>query len=116
MPTRNLLEALRRARGGLLRFVLVSSLASCSPSRPDRPHREDDPRRPIEFYGQSNESGHIVPLFNPRREAWKDHFLLDGLEIVGLTPTGRATARVLGMNTPTRIELRAALRARVDRT
>jgi HNH endonuclease len=64
--------------------------------------------------GLDPESGHIIPLFNPRREAWEDHFLSDGLEIIGRTPTGRVTVRVLGMNTPTRIELRAALRARVS--
>ena len=65
--------------------------------------------------GIDPESGRIIPLFNPRREAWEDHFLLDGLEIGGRTPTGSVTARVLGMNTPTRIQLRAALRARGHR-
>jgi nucleoside-diphosphate-sugar epimerase len=53
MPTRNLLHAFRDAHPGVGRFVLVSSLASYGPSTRDRPHREDDPRRPIEFYGQS---------------------------------------------------------------
>jgi nucleoside-diphosphate-sugar epimerase len=53
MPTRNLLEALRRGHPGLRRFVLFSSLASYGPSRLGAPHREDSPRLPIEFYGQS---------------------------------------------------------------
>lgn len=53
MPTRNLVEALRDAFPEVRRFVHVSSLASYGPSRRDAPHREDGPRRPIEFYGQS---------------------------------------------------------------
>ena len=53
MPTRNLIEALRDAHPEVRRFVHVSSLASYGPSRRDAPLREDDPRRPIEFYGRS---------------------------------------------------------------
>ena len=53
MPTKNLVEALRAAHADVGRFVFVSSLASYGPSRKDRPHVESDPRRPIEYYGQS---------------------------------------------------------------
>jgi nucleoside-diphosphate-sugar epimerase len=53
MPTKNLLAALRDAHPEVKRFVLMSSLSSYGPSRPDAPHHEDSPRRPIEFYGQS---------------------------------------------------------------
>ncbi len=53
MPTQNLVEALGRAHPGVKRFVHVSSLTSYGPSKPERPHVESDPRRPIEFYGQS---------------------------------------------------------------
>ncbi len=53
MPTRNLIEALRDAFPEVRRFVHVSSLASYGPSRRDAPLREDAPRRPIEFYGES---------------------------------------------------------------
>ena len=48
----------------------------------------------------------IVLLFNPRQDAWNDHFVLRGGEIVGLTPTGRATVQLLNMNAPHRVELR----------
>ena len=48
----------------------------------------------------------IVPLFNPRRDAWNDHFVFRGSVIVGLTPTGRATVRLLNMNHPRRVKLR----------
>lgn len=53
MPTRNLLAATAEAHSDVSRFTLVSSLSSYGPSKPDRPLRETDPRRPIEFYGKS---------------------------------------------------------------
>jgi len=39
------------------------------------------------------ESGEEVPLFNPRKNAWKDHFIWsdDGIQIIGVTAIGRAT-------------------------
>lgn len=47
-----------------------------------------------------------TPLFNPRQHRWSDHFRLRDGEIIGLTPIGRATARLLNMNAPQRVELR----------
>ena len=52
------------------------------------------------------ESGAVVPLFHPRRDAWSTHFAVPSGRIVGLTPTGRATVRLLNMNAPRRVELR----------
>jgi nucleoside-diphosphate-sugar epimerase len=52
-PTRNLIHAFRDAYPEVRRFVHVSSLTAYGPSTRDRPHREDSPRRPVEFYGQS---------------------------------------------------------------
>jgi hypothetical protein len=37
---------------------------------------------------------------------WSDHFSVSGAQIVGLTPVGRATARLLNMNDVRRVELR----------
>jgi 5-methylcytosine-specific restriction endonuclease McrA len=51
-------------------------------------------------------TGAIVRLFNPRQDTWEDHFRLDGGTIVGLTPCGRVTARLLNMNAPRRVQLR----------
>jgi HNH endonuclease len=51
----------------------------------------------------------VTPLFNPRRDAWDREFLMDGPRIVGLTPIGRVTVRVLAMNAPQRLELRRML-------
>ncbi len=41
-----------------------------------------------------------VPLFNPRKQQWSEHFIwtLDGIKILGTTPIGRATCNRLDMN------------------
>lgn len=46
------------------------------------------------------QTGEIVPLFNPRDQHWSDHFRWseDGLRIVGLTATGRATVIALHLS------------------
>lgn len=62
--------------------------------------------------GIDPESGEAVRLFNPREQSWAEHFELHGPHIAGLTPCGRATVRVLSMNTGQRLQLRAALLAR----
>src|SRR5579871_2577164 len=45
-------------------------------------------------------TGQEVALFHPRRQQWSDHFAWDeeGLTVVGLTPTGRATIILLRLN------------------
>lgn len=48
--------------------------------------------------GLDPESGGDAPLFNPRREAWRDHFRWEGVTIAGLTRTGRATVSTLRLN------------------
>jgi hypothetical protein len=52
------------------------------------------------------ETGDKVDVFNPRTDAWSDHFDLSEGKIVGLSAVGRATARLLNMNHPRRVELR----------
>lgn len=46
------------------------------------------------------QTGEMAPLFNPRRQVWRDHFTWsdDGTEMIGLTPIGRATIVRLRMN------------------
>jgi hypothetical protein len=51
----------------------------------------------------------VVPLFNPRTDSWSDHFRFEDVRIVGRTPVGRATVRLLRMNAPYRIEVRHEL-------
>jgi 5-methylcytosine-specific restriction endonuclease McrA len=62
--------------------------------------------------GVDDETGAIIPLFHPRTQRWEDHFRLEDIRIVGLTPTGRATVRVCGMNSPRRLQLRLTLQTR----
>jgi len=54
-----------------------------------------------------------VPLFHPRQHRWRDHFSWseDFTEIIGLTPTGRATVAVLQLNRAGIIHLRRVLYA-----
>ena len=52
------------------------------------------------------DTGELVALFNARQDVWRDHFVLREGQIVGLTPTGRATVRLLNMNATRRVELR----------
>ena len=47
-----------------------------------------------------------VDLFNPRTDEWSEHFAISAGMVVGLTPIGRATARLLNMNDLRRVELR----------
>ncbi len=54
-------------------------------------------------------TGAIVPLFNPRADVWESHFEWQGPTLVGLSPTGRATIHVLGINRDFRIALRRSL-------
>ena len=58
------------------------------------------------------ESGSVVPLFHPRVDSWEHHFAHTNLQIVGLTPTGRATVALLRMNAPDRVEVRRELAQR----
>jgi hypothetical protein len=40
----------------------------------------------------------FVRLFDPRLDRWGEHFVLDGVRIVGLTPSGQVTASLLRFN------------------
>jgi hypothetical protein len=55
------------------------------------------------------DSGKVVELFHPRRDQWTDHFAISNGEIRGLSPCGRATVRLLQMNSRRRVELRMDL-------
>ncbi len=62
-------------------------------------------RRCNEFKGTQThaydpQTGDRVALFNPRWQAWNEHFAWsgDGTEILGLTACGRATVIALQMN------------------
>jgi HNH endonuclease len=67
-------------------------------------------RKSIQLTAQDPQSGAVVPLFNPRQHAWSEHFVwsVDGLLLLGLTPTGRATITALALNWERVIAIRAA--------
>ena len=51
----------------------------------------------------------VVLLFNPRNNNWSDHFRREHALIIGLTASGRATVRLLRMNSEARVEIRSEL-------
>ncbi len=51
-----------------------------------------------------------VRIFNPRQQAWNEHFRLNGdFSIEGLTPVGRATIDALSANRSRIISIRQEL-------
>jgi hypothetical protein len=54
-------------------------------------------------------TGTIVELFHPRQQAWGEHFAIRDARIIGSSPTGRATVRLLDMNEGRRVRLRREL-------
>lgn len=49
-----------------------------------------------------------VPLFNPRKHRWTDHFRWDSYRIIGTTAIGRATVFALHLNHSRRLLIRQA--------
>lgn len=47
--------------------------------------------------GVDPKTGTVASLFNPRTQRWSEHFRWsdDGIRIIGISPTGRATVDVL---------------------
>jgi hypothetical protein len=54
-------------------------------------------------------TGSLTSLFHPREDDWDEHFEWDGALIIGRTPRGRATVKLLTMNHPDYVLLREAL-------
>lgn len=57
------------------------------------------------------QTGAFVSLFHPRCQRWDDHFVLHGVVIEPLTAEGKATARLLRLNTDKRVVERQLLLA-----
>jgi hypothetical protein len=86
-----------RSRGGAADLAnLAWACPACNLHKSDRVEAVDP------------ESGVIVPLFNPRRDDWSEHFRWQGYQIVGFTSVGRATVFVLSLNHPRRLMIRKA--------
>lgn len=58
--------------------------------------------------GIDPQSRKLIPLFHPRRDSWDDHFKWRGIYIMGKTAIGRATIRVLHMNSEEQLSLRSS--------
>ena len=54
------------------------------------------------------QTGRAVPLFDPRRDRWYDHFRWEEYELVPMTAVGRATAAALDLNHSRRLRIRQA--------
>ena len=61
--------------------------------------------------GLDPDTGELTRLFHPRTDVWEDHFEWSAHLLVGRTPIGRTTVRVLAMNQPIMRAVRAALLA-----
>jgi hypothetical protein len=48
-------------------------------------------------------SGAFIRLFNPRLDRWDEHFVMDGVRIIGLTPIGQVTVTLLRFNMDERL-------------
>jgi hypothetical protein len=78
-----------RSRGGTTTVDnLCLACAACNGRKHARTHALDPA------------SGLEAPLFNPRQQRWHEHFFwsTDSTEIIGQTPTGRATIAALRLN------------------
>lgn len=51
-------------------------------------------------------TGVLVPFFNPRTQQWSNHFKVDGIEILSLTPEARVTVKILDLNMEDRLRER----------
>ena len=60
--------------------------------------------------GIDPDTGQVIPLFNPRRDRWDEHFAWDELRIVGRSPVGRTRVGLLQLNSPARLRVRRATR------
>ncbi|HQU43707.1 MAG TPA: HNH endonuclease [Pirellulales bacterium] len=52
--------------------------------------------------------GLLVRLFHPRRDVWSEPFMRRGDLVIGLTPVGRGTVRLLDMNDDDRRQIRSS--------
>ena len=83
------------ADGETIAENLALACVSCSLRKGARQNLED------------SETGEVVSIFNPRQQAWKEHFDWNGVQVVGLTATGRATVQALDLNRATMLAIRA---------
>ena len=52
------------------------------------------------------QTGGAVNFFHPRQDVWEEHFIWEGVRLIGVTATGRATVEALEMNRPVILAIR----------
>ncbi len=55
------------------------------------------------------ETGNLTPLYHPRQQSWSEHFEIQDGRIIGITPVGRVTVRLLKLNLGGRVVDRQVL-------
>lgn len=56
---------------------------------------------------KDSNTGELVFIFNPRLQLWQEHFAWSGVQVIGLTATGRVTVQALDLNRLTMLAIRA---------
>ncbi|PSB28283.1 HNH endonuclease [Stenomitos frigidus] len=56
---------------------------------------------------EDSETGESVPIFNPRKQVWREHFRWEGVRVIGLTAVGRATVDALRLKRTIILAIRA---------
>jgi hypothetical protein len=70
-------------------------------------------RKAARVAARDPETGLVVHLFHPRRDAWCEHFeWVENWRVAGKSGKGRATVSALGMNFPRNVAIRADLAGR----
>jgi hypothetical protein len=85
------------SRGGL---TDLDNLAFCCPSC--NLHKSD------RVDAIDSETNQFVPLFNPRKNTWSEHFRWNGYKLTGTTAIGRATIEALKLNSDRKMVIRQA--------
>lgn len=55
-------------------------------------------RKGARISARDTRTGTMATLFHPRKQPWNHHFRWNDSKVVGITPVGRVTIEVLGMN------------------
>lgn len=94
-----------RLTGSALSIEHIVPVATGGPTTREnlwRSCRDCNERKGAQTEARDPESGELVNLYHPREQRWNEHFRWsdDGLLVVGLTATGRATIDALQLNRP----------------
>jgi hypothetical protein len=89
------------SKGGKTELENLAFSCGCNSFKANRTHAPDP------------QTGKSVALFHPRLQKWSEHFAWDedGLRIIGITPTGRATVETFRINRDELVNLRELLLA-----